>query len=80
VGAGDVAGLTELLKKEHARRSGSPVVDSAPPQRESEPAAAEQEVIDRLVAIAAENGLAVDWVVLRALKLYVEEYQKTGRL
>lgn len=80
VGAGDVAGLTEILKKEHAKRSGSPVMESAAPAQGAGPAAAEQETIDRMVAIAAENGLTVDWVVLRALKLYVEEYQKTGRL
>lgn len=78
--AGDVAGLMGLLKKEHERRAGVPAAEADAPASQPVLQAAEQEVIDRLVAIAAQNGLTVDWLVLRALKLYVEEYRKTGRL
>jgi 3-polyprenyl-4-hydroxybenzoate decarboxylase len=30
--------------------------------------------------IASENHVTVDWIIMRALKLYLEEYRKTGRL
>jgi len=80
VAAGDVAGLMGLLRHEHERRTGS--TDEMAGEQPSQPAGpgAEQEVLDSLIGIAEDNGLSVDWVVLRALKLYVEEYRKTGRL
>jgi len=37
-------------------------------------------VVDELIRIAADNDVTVDWLMLRAVKLYVAEYQKTGRL
>jgi hypothetical protein len=37
-------------------------------------------IIDELIRISADNGVTVDWLMLRAVKLYVEEYRKTGRL
>jgi hypothetical protein len=37
-------------------------------------------IIDELIRIGTDNGLTVDWLMLRAVKLYVEEYRKTGRL
>lgn len=42
--------------------------------------AIDKEIIDQLIRIAADNNLTLDWLTLRALKLYVEEYLKTGRL
>ena len=37
-------------------------------------------IVDELIRIAAANDVTVDWLMLRAVKLYVEEYRKTGRL
>jgi hypothetical protein len=37
-------------------------------------------VIDELIRISADNDVTVDWLMLRAVKLYVEEYRETGRL
>ena len=37
-------------------------------------------LVDELIRVAAENQVTVDWLVLRAVKLYVEEHRRTGRL
>ncbi|MGD0281781.1 MAG: hypothetical protein ABSB95_05415 [Dissulfurispiraceae bacterium] len=93
---GDIKGLMQILRREHektnpaassqkvSRLPGDP--DTAHPQPEDLDAgqrvcpAIEKEIVDALAAIAGENSLTMDWLVLRALKLYVGEYKKTGRL
>jgi hypothetical protein len=37
-------------------------------------------LIDALIQIARDNSVTVDWLILRAIKVYVHEYQKTGKL
>lgn len=37
-------------------------------------------LIDELIRVAAENQVTVDWLMLRAVKLYLEEHRRTGRL
>ena len=37
-------------------------------------------IINELIRISADNDVTVDWLMLRAVKLFVEEYRKTGRL
>ena len=37
-------------------------------------------IVDELIRIAADNDVTVDWLTLRAVRLYVEDYRKTGRL
>lgn len=81
--AGDVNGVMELLARERNKRM--PEAESGPPEEESGEASAglrnsEKETLDQLMRIASENSVSVDWIVLRALRLYVSEYQKTGRL
>jgi len=82
----DVAGLTGMLQREFQKRA-----QVAVPPPAAEPQAApealpdkeldrEKEILDRLIKIAGDNSVSVDWIISRALKLYVEEYQKTGRL
>jgi len=44
------------------------------------PAGIDTAIIDELIRISADNDVTVDWLMLRAVKLYVAEYQKTGRL
>jgi hypothetical protein len=84
---GDVAGLIGLLQKEHARRSGSMEAAAGP----EDPAPADgadhagrptigKEVIDGLIRIASDNDVTLEWLIFRALKVYVREYRETGRL
>ena len=83
---GDVKGLMEILQKEHRKRSGDieATEESIAPENTEENSPAigkvEKETLDQLMDIASRNNLSMDWVVLRALRLYAEEYQKTGRL
>jgi hypothetical protein len=83
VQGGDVKGLTDLLRREHRKRM--PHAETAPAE---EPVAApmpaqpviDKDLIDALIKIAGENGVTLDWMILRAIRLYVQDYGKTGRL
>ncbi len=72
---GDVQGLMELLKREQDNRSASSGTTSTPSF-----SATEKETIGKLMEMASQNNLSLDWIILRALKRYIEEYQKTGLL
>jgi hypothetical protein len=81
---GDIKKLMELLKREHHKPQSikdEPVdekkKDTAPFRDQ---AVIEQEVIEHFIKIASDNNLSLDWLFFRALKRYVEEYQKTGNL
>jgi hypothetical protein len=37
-------------------------------------------LVDEMIRVAGENQVTVDWLVLRAVKLYLEEHRRTGRL
>jgi ABC-type sugar transport system ATPase subunit len=83
VQAGDVKGVMEVLAREHKKRV--PEAEASPVEEEKSEATAglsgaEKEALDRLMKIASENNVSVDWLVLRALRLYITEYQRTGRL
>jgi hypothetical protein len=56
--------------------SGAPPAGAGP----AGPAGIDTAIIDELLRISADNDVTVDWLMLRAVKLYVEEYRKTGRL
>ena len=83
----DVKGLMDLLKKEHIKRQGGKAgaVNNIKKRKKGaatarSQASIEKEVIDHVIKISADNNLSLDWIVLRALKRYVEEYRKTGNL
>jgi len=89
VQGGDVKGLMDLLRKEHQKRSpGEQIAESDKPVQSKEAVAQQQsgqpmidkELIDALVQIAADNDVTLDWIILRAVKVYVEEYRKTRKL
>ena len=84
VHAGDVEKLKELLAREQQRRepgSAEERMEERDVQQMPQPKTAiEKDMLEALVRIASENSLSIDWLVARALKLYLEEYQKTGRL
>ncbi len=85
--SGDLKGLVDLLASEHQRRSGEPETESHEDLTESEgaePSSKEghldRETLDQLIRIASENKVSVDWVMARAVKLYVRDYKLTGRI
>ncbi len=84
---GDVQGLMEKLRREHQKRnpeSGSPEVVGAEsvsgPAMEQNAPAIDKELIDALIGIAQDNSVSLDWIILRAIKVYVQEYRKNGKL
>jgi hypothetical protein len=83
VHAGDVKGVMEILAREHKKRMPEAESTSVEEDRRDHTAGLsdiEKETLNQLIAIASENSVSVDWMVLRALRLYIREYQKTGRL
>jgi len=80
---GDVKELMALLRREYQKRMPDPK-----PKPADEPTASitmdkptiDKVTIDRLVEIATDNNVTLDWIILRAIKLYVHDYNKTGRL
>lgn len=79
VDAGDVRGVMEILRREHAKRSADP--EQVPEQESGEgQSSLEKQLLDDLVKIAADNSVTLDWLISRALALYVRDYAATGRL
>jgi len=33
-----------------------------------------------MIQIAKDNSVTMDWIILRAIKVYVQEYLKNGKL
>ena len=84
VQGGDVQGLMGLLRREHQKRmpeagEGSASAEAPSSQVPDQPAI-DKELIDSLIRIAADNSVTLDWIILRAIKVYVEEYRRTGKL
>ncbi len=90
IAGGDIQGLMGLLRREHAQRNPeSPLIEqkeqgkgaSPQPSPSGSPVPAiDKELIEALVQIANDNSVTLDWIILRAIKLYVQEYGKTGKL
>ena len=84
VRVGDVEKLKELLAREKQRRTPDSVETSGEAretgQCQSSPSMIEKDMLDLMIKVAFDNKVSVDWLMARALKLYLEEYQKTGRL
>ncbi len=85
VQSGDMQGLMEMLRREHRTRMPGAEPDSAetpeaPPSQASNMPAIDKDLIDELIKIAADNSVSLDWMILRAIKVYVQEYKKTSRL
>lgn len=83
---GDVQSLMALLRREHRNRMPGAEAGIRPEEHTaaSSPPAdqpmIDKELIDALVRIAKDNSVTMDWIILRAIKVYVEEYRKTGKL
>lgn len=83
--SGDVKGLKELLRREYLKRTPGATFDNneeaaAPPPQASGMPTIDKDLIDAMVQIAKDNSVTMDWMILRAIKVYVEEYRKTGKL
>jgi hypothetical protein len=81
--SGNMDELKNLLMREHARRTGA-TIEEVPQAQEvgfnTAPSGIEKEVLDELIMIASANSVTLDWLIMRALKVFIREYQKTGRL
>jgi hypothetical protein len=82
---GDVKGLKDILRREYLKRTPGADIDmgdkTAQPQTQpSGMPMIDKELIDAMIQIAQDNNVTLDWMILRAIKVYVEEYRKTGRL
>jgi hypothetical protein len=84
VHAGDVRAIMGLLERERSKLSPHEQAEEGGDDSSVEPAcektSVEKETVDLLIRIAADNDLSLDWVILRALRLYVSEYRRSGRL
>jgi hypothetical protein len=84
--SGDVQGLKNLLRREYLKRTPGANLDisevaAAPPlPQASGIPAIDKELVDAMIQIAKDNSVTMDWMILRAIKVYVEEYRKTGKL
>jgi len=81
---GDVKGLKDILLREHLRRTCGTehgLSEEAVPQPQSTGMPTiDKDLIDALLQIAKDNSVTMDWMILRAIKVYIQDYQKTGRL
>lgn len=81
--SGNMEELKGLLMREHARRTGS-TIEEVPPVQEAgfntAPSGIEKEVLDEMIKIASANSVTLDWLIMRALKVFIQEFQKTGKL
>ena len=80
--SGNMEELKGLLMREHQKRTGIVIdpLQTAIPGLSTAPAGIEKEMLDQLISIASANSVTLDWLIMRALKVFVTEYQKTGRL
>ena len=82
--SGDVKGLKEILKREYLKRTPGAELnmseEAAPQPQASGMPMIDKDLIDAMVQIAKDNSVTMDWIILRAIKVYVQEYQKTGKL
>ena len=83
--AGDVNSLVELLEKEQNKRSGQSDTGTAKNKKATGSSSSvspliDKKIIDRFIKIAFANNLTLDWLLLRAITRYVQEYKKTGNL
>jgi len=83
VHSGDMLQIMELLRREHQKRTGSEIPlqpTTAEMGGNAAPTGIEKEVLDQMLEIAAANSVTLDWLIMRAMKVYIEEYRKTGKL
>jgi hypothetical protein len=84
--SGDVQGLKDLLRREYLKRTPGATFGTTeeaaapPPPQASGMPTINKELIDAMIQIAKDNSVTMDWMILRAIKVYVDESRKTGKL
>jgi hypothetical protein len=83
----DVQGLMAMLRREHQQRSpgAEPLLQEATPSPSTPSSSSnmpmiDKDLIDALIQIAQDNNVTLDWMILRAIKVYVQDYRKSGKL
>jgi len=80
---------TEMPGNEKARKLARLMSGKGTGPQEQEPAEqtasdsipeGDEALIEQLKKIAEQNGLSLDWLVNRALKVYISQYRRTGKL
>lgn len=66
--------IIETLKKQFSETS-----PESEGQKQDMPVA-DKKTLDEFIKIASDNSLSIEWLIFRAMRLYVEDYKKTGKL
>ncbi len=82
---GNVQELTDMLRREHLKRNpeaGEELLEAAAAEavKPQEVPVIDKDTIDALISIAKENNVTLDWIILRAIRVYVREYGTSGHL
>jgi len=83
VQSGDIKLLMELLYREHKKRmpdSESELSFDKNDHRSQKPSVVNKNLFDQMISIAAEHNVKQEWLLMRAIRLYIDEYNRTGRL
>lgn len=78
--------VSSILKKQFEEGRPSPATPSSgdssfhPELQGSMPGSIDKQTLEDFMNIAKENHLSIDWLMLRAVRLFVQDYKKTGRL
>ncbi len=83
VQSGDVKLLMELLHREHKKRmpdSTSELSFDKNDHRSQKHLADNRNLLDHMISIAAEHNVSQEWLLMRAMRLYIDAYNRTGRL
>ncbi len=82
---GNVQEVMGILRREHLKRNPE-ASEKLPKRATAEPCTPtdmpifDKETIDALISIAKENDVTLDWLILRAIKVFVRDYANSGRL
>jgi hypothetical protein len=81
--SGNTNDVMELLKREHEKRNPGTGISSEKKEKKVSPdeiTSQEKELAETLKKIADDNSVSVDWLMMRALKLYIQQYRESGKL
>jgi hypothetical protein len=83
VQSGDIKLIMELLYREHKKRmpdSDSKLSFDKHDHQSQNAAVVNKNLFDQMISIAADHNVSQEWLLMRAMRLYIDEYNRTGRL
>ncbi|MEK6673646.1 MAG: hypothetical protein AABY42_09285 [Nitrospirota bacterium] len=86
VSSGGSEEVSSILKKQFEEGRPAPDTSSSgdssfhPELQGSMHGSIDKQTLEDFINIAKENHLSIDWLMLRAVRLFVQDYKKTGRL